>query len=208
MQKPFVVGLTGVIGSGKSTVAEVLRQRGALIIDADVLAREVVAPGSSGLAEIVEHFGPDYLHRDGTLNRSMLGELIFRDAEQRKALESILHPKIRDLFVQQLRGVTAEAPMVVYVVPLLFESINQYPEIDAVVVVSASAAQCLERIVARDGCSREIAEKKLASQIPIDVKRKQADFIIENDGVREATERASHILFDSLLTLARSRPNR
>lgn len=194
--KPIVVAVTGTIGSGKSAAARLLAKSGAAIIDADLLAREAVAPGSNALAEIVAHFGQGFLQADGTLNRKELASLVFADEQARAKLESIVHPEVRRLFLARLaeqkdvveRG-AAPSPLILYIVPLLFESKLPREGFDAVAVVAAPREVCLQRIIQRDGCTRDAAEKKLNSQIPIDEKIREADFIIRNDGSWEDLER-------------------
>lgn len=179
-----IVALTGSIGSGKTKAAEILHNCGALCIDADQLARESVLPGTQGLAEIRSLFGEEVIHADdGTLNRKLLGEIIFQDSHKREQLEAILHPQIRRLLYQRLDDLQALShppALIIYVVPLFFESKFSYPEIQRVIVVYAPRETCLKRIVERDSCSIELAEAKYNSQIPIESKVEKADYIIEN----------------------------
>ncbi len=181
----LVVGLTGSIGSGKSQAAEIFKECGAAILDADVLAREVVRPGSQGLAAIKAKFGAKYILPNGELDRRSLGELVFSKNELRMQLEDILHPRIRSLYLEKLQKLKFQSPppaLIVYVVPLLFESRYAYPELDAIVVVSADKAQSIERIMNRDHTSRDQAEKRYNSQLPMEVKERKADIVIRNDG--------------------------
>ncbi len=181
-----VIGLTGSIGTGKSAAASDLESLGAKIIDADVLAREVVAPGTPGLAQIRKTFGDAFIDHSGSLKRKALGTLVFSDPAAKSKLEDILHPLIRSRYLSLLAQAQKQSPpLIVYVVPLLFESRFAYPELDAIVVVSASAENSLARIIARDACSREDAERRLRSQLPIAQKTAKADFVLQNDGTRE-----------------------
>lgn len=179
-----VVALTGSIASGKSAVAEVFKELGAHILDADILAREIVVAGSPGLEEIRKRFGDGVLTTDGQLNRRKLGEIIFADPAARADLERITHPKIRELFLRrldELKNKVTDSQPVVYVVPLFFESGYAYPEIDKIVVVSAERETCIRRIMQRDDCTRELAEKKYDAQLPIEKKEASADFVIKNN---------------------------
>ena len=189
---PFhVYGLTGMIGSGKSAAADFFRELGAYIIDADVLAREAVAPGTQVLADIVAHFGAEILSSDGSLDRRRLGRIVFADARKLKALEAIIHPEVRRLFAAKLEALRQAPPAglraVLYVVPLLFET-NDPPrrELERSILVAAPKEECVRRAAARSpGLSREEAERRYAAQMPETEKRKRADFVIENDGSLE-----------------------
>lgn len=201
-----LVGLTGSIGSGKSEVARILEREGAAIIDADLLAREVVAPGSAGLREVVDEFGASVLSDDGALNRKALAALVFSDPVKRAKLEQITHPRIRALFLARLAELRA-APaahrpaIVVYVVPLLFESRYDYEELDAIVVVSTTREVALCRVIARDGCSIEQAESRYNAQLPIAEKVRQADFVIDNSGTLEELSERVRTIFPRLCAL-------
>lgn len=184
------IGLTGGIACGKSTVAAMLAERGALLIDADRIAREVVLPGSPGLAQVAERFGPNVLLPDGSLNRKALGEIVFRDEASRKALEAILHPRIRALMRERMAAAARLAPdkPVVVDVPLLFESKLQ-PMFDETLLVYIPRELQLVRLQKRDGLTPEQAESRLAAQMPIEEKRLLADTVIDNSGTIAETER-------------------
>lgn len=187
LNRPPIVGLTGNIGSGKSEAALEFQSLGARVIDADMLAREAVLPGGEALREISSAFGPAVIFPSGELNRQELGRIIFSDPQQRRRLEDILHPRIRALYLQRLaEACSAPTPLVVYVVPLLFESRFSYPELDAIVVVSAPKELAIQRVISRDKCSKPLAEQKYAAQIPIEDKERKADFVIRNDGSLES----------------------
>lgn len=181
--KSLVVALTGSIGCGKSEAAKIFSELGAIIIDADLLAREVVKPGTPTLNKVAAQFGNEYINADGTLNRSSLASLIFFDSKKREKLEGILHPEIRKVFLKELERLKASTTpkIIIYVAPLLFESSNAYPEIERIIVVSCRMETALKRIMKRDGLSREEALRRWNSQMPIGEKRKRADFVIKND---------------------------
>ena len=183
-----LIGLTGGAGSGKSTVAEMLRKLGAVVIDADEATHAVYAPGSLGFDLIEREFGSEYV-RDGQIDRARLGELVFKDADARQRLNAIVHPMVREWMAAR----TAEALMhgagvVVQDVPLLFE--NELEALySAVVLVYVPQAVQLRRLVEGRGLSEDRARGMLASQIPIDDKRDRASYVIDNGGSREETRR-------------------
>ena len=186
----YLIGLTGGIASGKSVVAKRLAERGAVVVDADVLAREVVEPGTPGLAAIADHFGPAVIADDGGLDRAALGAVIFSDPAERLALNAITHPAIwkraRELFADAER----ENPdaVVVYDVPLLAEAAADRPiRFDLVVVVNASAETRLKRLVELRGLSEEEARRRLSSQASDAERLAMADVVIDSDGALEAT---------------------
>lgn len=181
-----VFGLTGGIGSGKSTTAALFRERGVPVVDADELAREAVAPGSPGLAEVVSAFGPQIQAADGSLDRKQLGALVFADGEARKRLNAITHPIVRRLSQERFAALDREGVTLAgYDVPLLFE-VGLDAVLRPIVVVVAREATQLERIVARDGISEAAARERLASQLPLAEKQKRADYVLYNNGTPEA----------------------
>lgn len=182
------IGLTGGIASGKSTVAELLARRGAIVIDADLLAREVVEPGAPALAEVARVFGASVLSEDGSLNRKQLGQLVFSDAGKRKILEDILHPPIRKLMRERMEEGRRLFPdkLVVVDVPLLYES-HLEEEFEEVLVVYVDPAVQIERLMTRNGLTRQEAQLRLDAQIPIQWKREWADYVIDNGGQPEET---------------------
>ncbi|RKN85459.1 dephospho-CoA kinase [Paenibacillus ginsengarvi] len=183
------IGLTGGIACGKSTVAAMLVKRGAILIDADQIAREVVLPGAPALGLVAERFGEGVLMLDGTLNRKALGEIVFRDAAARKDLEAILHPRIRALMRERMESSEREFPhrLVVVDVPLLFESKLEAMFEETLLVYIPRELQ-LKRLQARDGLTLQQAESRLAAQMPIEAKRELADTIIDNSGDLAAAE--------------------
>ncbi|HKY37502.1 MAG TPA: dephospho-CoA kinase [Polyangiaceae bacterium] len=179
-----VFGLTGGIGSGKSTVAALLRERGVPVVDADELAREALAPGTPGLAAVVAAFGPDVLSPDGSLDRKRLGGLVFADPEARKTLSGITHPIVRRLSQERFAALEVLGVRLAgYDVPLLFE-VGLDRALRPVVVVAASEATQLERTLERGGLSRDEAQARIAAQLPLAEKRARADHVIDNDGSR------------------------
>jgi dephospho-CoA kinase len=188
--RPFLlVGLTGGIATGKSTVDAVLRDLGAIIVDADVLAREVVEPGEPALAEIAAEFGPGVLTADGRLDRKALGAIVFADPERRRALEAMTHPRMRERLQRRVDELTAEnfRGLVFYDAAVLIES-GSHHAMDRIVVVVTDEATQLSRLMARDGIGRDEALRKIKSQIPLAEKAKLADYVIDNSGDRAATE--------------------
>ncbi|MCW6036792.1 dephospho-CoA kinase [Spirulina subsalsa FACHB-351] len=180
---PYALGLTGGIATGKSTVADYLtRAYGWPILDADLYAREAVEPGSVILEAIAQRYGPSLLNSDGTLNRPQLGDIIFNTPKERQWLEDQIHPFVRERFEQEMR--TLESPVVVLVIPLLFEA-QMTDLVGEVWVVSCSPEQQLTRLQTRNQLSREAAQARIASQMPLDAKIALADVVIENNGQRE-----------------------
>ncbi|GAV13411.1 dephospho-CoA kinase [Paenibacillus alvei] len=182
------IGLTGGIASGKSTVSRLLVERGALLVDADKIAREVVLPGSPVLEQIAVHFGSDMLLADGTLNRKRLGEVVFADETSRKALESITHPAIRKEIQRQMHQYETDYPerLVVVDIPLLYES-GLSEMFDSILVVYVPKSVQLQRLMERDGWSEREAEQRLNAQWSMEKKRELADIIIDNSGSLEDT---------------------
>jgi dephospho-CoA kinase len=180
-----VFGLTGGIGSGKSTVARLLRERGVAVVDADELAREAVAPGSAGLAEVVAAFGTEVLDSAGALDRQRLGERVFADAEARKRLNSITHPIVRRLSQERFAELGRQGvELAAYDVPLLFE-VGLDAVLKPTVVVACSEATQLARVSARDGLTEAAVLARIAAQMPLAEKRRRADHVLENDGTLE-----------------------
>ena len=177
------VGLTGGIASGKSTVSAMLRELGAVVIDADQLARDVVAPGTPGLAAVVEEFGPGVLTETGELDRPAVGRIVFADEAARKRLEAIVHP----LVFEEITRLESDAPqgaVVVHDIPLLAES-GRAESFDAVVVVDAPPELQLSRMVEDRGWSREDAESRMAAQASREDRLAIATHVIENEGTLE-----------------------
>ncbi|HSP65613.1 MAG TPA: dephospho-CoA kinase [Candidatus Deferrimicrobium sp.] len=182
-----LIGLTGGIATGKSTVAALLAARGAAVIDADVLAREVLVPGAPGFAEVVETFGPGVLAESGSVDRAALGAVVFTDPQQRAALERITHPRINALMQERvLDALQSDVPLVVADIPLLFER-RREGAFEGVLLVYAPPPIQLRRVRERDGLDDLEAQRRLLAQLPIDEKRERATWVIDNSGCREAT---------------------
>ena len=178
----MIIGLTGGIGSGKSTVARAFETLGAASVDADDVAREIVLPGEPALLAIKNRFGDQVMHQDGTLNRVVLRDIIFKDPEQRLWLESVTHPKIRERLLQHLAQLkTQGAPYVLLVSPLLFES-GQNALANRAVVVDVPQALQLSRTQQRDGVSESQVHAILAAQLSREQRLAQADDVIDNSG--------------------------
>lgn len=183
------IGLTGGIACGKSTVASMLVCRGALLIDADRIAREVVEPGTPVLTQVIERFGADLLQEDGSLDRKKLGERVFGNPAALKDLEGLLHPQIRATMRERMQAYETQYPdkLVVVDVPLLYES-NLQAMYKQIMVVYVPRRIQLERLMKRDGITEEQANKRLNSQMSIDTKKELADIVIDNSGTMEETE--------------------
>ncbi len=190
-----VVALTGGVASGKSTVARMLRALGAEILDADQVAREVVEPGQPALDEIVSAFGREFLTADGRLDRRRLADLVFSDPQARLRLNAIVHPRVLARLRERIQEIAAVRPQTVVVVdlPLLFDvPLPEFEQLDAIVVYATPATQ-IQRLVSRDGLSQEEAEARLRAQIPLETKRARARWVVDNEGplaqTREQVER-------------------
>lgn len=196
------IALTGGIASGKSTVAELFRELGAVIIDSDVLAREVVEPGTVGLAQIRSRFGDEVLAADGSLNRAFLGEIVFSDDAARADLNAIVHPLVREAALCQEADVPA-GQVVLQVIPLLLEA-NLVDGFSHVIVVDLPEAEQIRRLMARNGLGREQAEARLAAQATRQQRLAVATWVIENSGTLEETARQVRALWPRLVELAHS----
>ena len=187
-------GLTGGVGMGKSTAARFLRERGAPVVDADELARQLVQPGQPALADIQAAFGREVIGSTGELKRAGLAQIIFADANARKKLEAILHPRIRERWLDQIANWRGEGrPLAVVVIPLLFET-RAESQFDKIICVACSAAAQRERLLAR-GWTPEQIGRRIAAQMPVEQKIARADFVIWTDGTPEVSARqVGHIL--------------
>lgn len=194
-----MVAISGGVASGKSTVTSRLEELGVPVFDADIVTRELSAPGQPALREIAARFGPSVIAADGSLDRRALRARIFADESERRALEAILHPRVREQLLRLARAV--EGPYCVLAIPLLAEG-NRYPWIDRVVVVDAPDEVRIERLVRRDGIDRELARRMLAAQAPRAARLAIADEVIDNAGSREALIDATDALHRRLLALA------
>jgi len=201
-RRPLHLGLTGNIASGKSTVAHQLESLGATLIDADLLAREAVAPGTPGFSAVIARFGPEMVAPDGTLDRPRLRRRVFHDADARNALNAIVHPEVgrlRDarLAAAQVRG----DPIVISDIPLLFE-VGLEHAFDGVILVDAPVALRRERLIGDRGLSAADADAMIAAQWNSEKKRAGATWVIDNDGSRAQLQARVAALWDTLRDLA------
>lgn len=183
----MIIGLTGSIATGKSTVANMLREYDLPIVDADVIAREVVASGTKTLAQIADVFGPETIAEDGTMDRAYIGQQIFHNSDKRDQLNAIIHPAIRAEMIAQRDAYVAEGKHVIMDIPLLFESKLQH-YVDRILVVAVSSDVQLARLMERNSFSEEEARARIGSQIPIAEKIAGADAVLYNDGSLDETK--------------------
>jgi dephospho-CoA kinase len=195
MEVSMVIGLTGGIATGKSTVSAMLAEHGATIIDSDRIARQVVQPGTPGLAKIVAHFGEEYLLPGGELNRTKLGQKIFSDEKARQRLMEITHPYIFAEINTQIEHAQSQGEkMIVLDAPLLIETgLNR--QVERVVLVYVDEETQIERLMKRDHLTREEAMRRIASQMSIEEKKRYADIIIDNRGSLKELEDQVERLF-------------
>jgi len=194
----IIVGLTGNVGTGKSTVANIFKELGAYVIDWDELAREVVRPHSGAWKEIVEYFGKNILNADLTINRQKLADIVFSDREKLEKLNQIVHPEVfkeDERISNEIKSLAPDA-VIIKDIPLLFE-LTRPVFVDKIVVVSASEQTQLRRLEEK-GISREDAQNRMKSQLPLEEKVKSADFVINNDGSLEMTKRQAKEIYSLL----------
>jgi dephospho-CoA kinase len=189
-----VLGLTGGIGSGKTTVGEMFARLGAEIVDADQLARDVVEPGQPALEEIARRFGPDILRADGRLDRAKLGRIVFADAAAREALNAITHPPIAQRMEAAVSQRQGRPGLVILVIPLLYENARS-GLVEKVIVVWVDPQTQLRRLLERGELTDEQARQRIAAQLPLDEKRRLADHVIDNTGAREETRRQVEAIY-------------
>jgi dephospho-CoA kinase len=197
--KVLLVGLTGGIASGKTTVARMLEQMGGVIIDFDILARQAVKPGQKAWSEIVDYFGDDILLENRELDRKKISEIVFPDSEKRKRLEGFTHPAIGEEFVKEVDRIASQKrdDIIEAVVPLLIECSMQ-DLFHAIIVVYIPREKQVQRLIERDGITGEMALNIINAQMPIDEKIKYADFVIDNNGSLSEAERQVQSLWDKL----------
>jgi len=195
----LLLGVTGGIASGKTTVANFFADLGAAIIDFDIIARQVVEPGTPCFGEIVEFFGREIVDTDGHLDRKMLSGIVFEDEQKRKKLEGILHPRIFDTFISRTNEITKKDPdaIIQAVIPLLFEAGLQHL-VHKTLVVYVPRERQIERLIKRDKITGDQAAKILKAQLPIDEKAGMADFIINNEKSLDETRRQVEELWQKL----------
>ena len=202
----LLLGVTGGIATGKSTVVDMLKELGAAVIDVDVIAREVVEPEKPAWKDIVAYFGERVLYEDRYLDRKKLSDIVFGDIEKRKKLESFTHPRIHEEIVKQLNEIVEKAPNAIVQVdaPLLIELDLQYMFHKTLLVYIPEEKQ-IERLIERDGISKEEAASRLKAQFPIDEKVGYADFVIYNDESLEETRRQAEDLWQTLKKIQKER---
>jgi dephospho-CoA kinase len=191
------VALTGGIATGKSFCLSRLAGLGAAVVDADVLAREVVAPATPGLERIIERFGPQVVHPDGTLDRAALGRIIFTDRVARADLEAIIHPEVYRHIGEWFANLPTGIRVGIADIPLLFETGHQH-DFDRVIVCACEPAEQLRRVMKRDGLSLDAAQARLEAQWPIGDKVARADYVIRTDGSFSETEEQLVRTYESL----------
>ncbi|MDA9826165.1 dephospho-CoA kinase [Porticoccaceae bacterium] len=200
-KKPLIIGLTGGIGSGKSTVAEQFAALGIVAVDADQASRAVVEPGMPALASIEKHFGPELITADGQLNRPALREIIFANPSEKDWLEALLHPLIRDWILAQLQAATSD--YVILESPLLFET-DQHQLVDAVLLVDVPVELQLERASARDNSDKQQIQRIVDAQMPRQIKRDRADFEFDNAQPLETIAPRVEALHQHFLSMAQN----
>ena len=183
----LLVGLTGGIGSGKSTVARLLEKRGAVVFDADLLAREAVEPGTPGHAAVIDRFGADVLAPGGELDREALASIVFADPAARRDLEQIVHPEVRRLFAEGSEAYRDTDRVVVFSAPLLVET-GMHTAFEILVVVSATVATQIERLMRQRGMSETSIRARIDAQAPLEDKAAVADFLVDNEGSLDELE--------------------
>ena len=199
-----LIGLTGGIATGKTTVNRMLAARGAAVIDADELAREAVRPGEPTLERVIEHFGAGILRADGSLDRARLGAIVFADPTARRDLEAITHPRILELMHERIAAAMAgDAPLVVVDIPLLFEN-GRETLFEGVLLVYAPPDIQVRRLHERNQLDETAALQRLSAQLPIDEKRARATWVIDNSGSPDATQREVDAWWDSVVVTQRA----
>ena len=197
----LLVGLTGGIGSGKSTVARLLEKRGAVVFDADLFAREAVEPGTPGHAAVIERFGADVLAPGGELDREALASIVFADPAARRDLEQIVHPEVRRLFAEGSEAYRDTDRVVVFSAPLLVET-GMHTAFEVLVVVSATVATQIERLMRQRGMSEPSIRARIDAQAPLEDKAAAADFLVDNEGSLDELESQVEQLWNDLSTRA------
>ncbi|WP_142827649.1 dephospho-CoA kinase [Planococcus soli] len=193
----MIIGLTGSIASGKSTVSGMLKNLGYPIVDADLVARLVVEPGSDTLSQIVQAFGPEVIQEDGTMDRAKVGAIIFNDPASRKILNDIIHPAIRqEMLRQREEFITQGFKTIIMDIPLLFESRLQHL-VDKILVVSVTEENQFDRLVERNGFTEQEARARISSQLPMSVKEDGADAVIYNNGTLDETKKQLNRILDT-----------
>ena len=191
------IALTGGIATGKSYVAKKLHEAGVPLVDADVLAREVVAPGTAGLSAVRRRFGPDAVRRDGSMDRVRIAQIVFKDKRARLDLEAIIHPAVQKAVNEFFDALPKRTPFAIADIPLLYET-SREKQFDAVIVVACPRDIQLQRVMERNNLSKEDAERRLAAQLPIDKKIEKATYVIKTDGTFDQTDEQIAALIEKL----------
>jgi len=201
MPRPTIAGLTGGIASGKSTVAAMLAEAGARIVDADRIAHQVVLKGEPAWQGIVDHFGSGILARDGQIDREALGAIVFNDTEAKKALNGIVHPRVFETMAQEIQSLAEAHPgdLIIMDVPLLIES-GLHASLPIVILVYVPETMQQERLMRRDGLNAADAAARIRAQMPIDAKRAHAHYIVDNTGDLDATRRQVLDIYRKILS--------
>jgi dephospho-CoA kinase len=199
----LIVGLTGGVASGKTVVSQVLKEEGAYIIDADQIARELVQPHKPAWNELIRAFGQEILREDGSIHRKKLADKVFADPKQRKLLNQILHPRIKEEMDRRTKEIGQRDPEAIVVIdaPLIVE-LGDHREMDKLIVVTTTQTQQIERLKDRDGAKPEEALRIVSSQMPLEEKVKLADFVIRNEGSLEETKNRAREVFKELKKVA------
>jgi dephospho-CoA kinase len=198
----LLVGLTGGIGSGKSTVARMLEERGAIVFDADELGHRAIAPGTPGHEKVAERFGPNVLAPGGDVDREALASIVFADAAARRDLETIVHPEVRRMFAEEAERYRDTDKVVVLSAPLIVET-GMYPVFEVLVVVSTRIETQVERLVRERGMSEESVRARIAAQLPLEATAQVADVIVDNEGTLDELEGQIDHVWEDLEARAR-----
>ena len=195
----LIVGLTGGVASGKTTVSQALKEEGAYIIDADRIARDLVRPHAPAWKKLVRAFGKEILREDGSIHRKKLADKVFADLSQRKLLNRILHPRIKKEIEQKAKEIGRKDPEAIVVIdaPLLVE-LGDHRQMDKLIVVTSTRKQQMERLKERDGINREEALRMFSSQMSVEDKVRLADFVIRNEGSFQETKKKTRKIFQEL----------
>jgi dephospho-CoA kinase len=199
----LIVGLTGGVASGKTAVSQVFKKGGAYIIDADQIARELVQPHKPAWNELIRAFGQEILREDGSIHRKKLADKVFSDPKQRKLLNQILHPRIKEEMDRRTEEIGQKDPEAIVVIdaPLIVE-LGSHREMDKLIVVTTTQTQQIERLKDRDGTSPKEALRIVSSQMPMEEKLKFADYVIQNEGSLEETKKRAKEIFKDLKKVA------
>jgi dephospho-CoA kinase len=199
----LIVGLTGGVASGKTAVSQVLKEEGAYIIDADQIARELVQPHKPAWNELIRAFGQEILQEDGSIHRKKLADKVFADPKERKLLNRVLHPRIREEMGRRTREIGRKDPEAIVVIDAaLLVELGDHRGMEKIIVVASTERQQIERLQDRDGLDEEEARKILSSQMAADEKLKVADFVIRNEGSLNEVRRRTKEVFQELKRIA------